>query len=129
MEMNSDPRVMSDAEYEEDTSYAEIRRQILLLTSEDNEDLLQTTSFNPINVTDGGSNRSVYRFNWASPPPSNFCLWEGHGSGSPPLWLANLWKSGKGTGVFIPQVASRKNQRPGKMNSRRKIYRPVENKD
>ncbi|CAJ1977562.1 unnamed protein product [Sphenostylis stenocarpa] len=129
MEMNSDPGVMSEAEYEEDTFYAEIRRQILLLTSEDNEEFLETRSFNPVNVTDGGSNRPVYRFNCGSPPASSFSLWERNGSGSPPLWLVNLWKNGKGTGVFIPQVASRKNQRPGKMNSRRKIYRPVENKD
>ncbi|XP_027938405.1 uncharacterized protein LOC114192788 [Vigna unguiculata] len=130
MEMNSDPSVMSEAEYEDDTFYAEIRRQILLLTSEDNEDfdLLQTRSFNSINVTDGGSARSVFRFSCASPPPSNFCLWERHGSGSPPLWLVNLWKGGKGTGVFIPQVASRKIHRPGKLNSRKKVYRPVDNK-
>ncbi|KAG4998617.1 hypothetical protein GLYMA_10G276000v4 [Glycine max] len=130
MEMNSVPGVMSEAEYEEDTFYAEIRRQILLLTSEDNEDLLETRSFNPINVTNGGSNRSAYSFNCASPSASNFSLWERHSSGSPPLWLVNLWKNGKGTGVFIPQVACRKNQRPGRMNnSRRKIYRPVVNKD
>jgi len=116
--MNSDPSVMSEAEYEDDTFYAEIRRQILLLTSEDNEDfdLLQTRSFNSINVTDGGSARSVFRFSCASPPPSNFCLWERHGSGSPPLWLVNLWKGGKGTGVFIPQVASRKIHRPGRVS-------------
>lgn len=115
MEMNSVPSVMSEAEYEEDTFYAEIRRQILLLTSEDNEDLLETRSFNPINVTNGGSNRSAYSFNCASPSASNFSLWERHSSGSPPLWLVNLWKNGKGTGVFIPQVACRKNQRPGRV--------------
>ncbi|XP_020213987.1 uncharacterized protein LOC109798157 [Cajanus cajan] len=130
MEMNSGASVLSEAEYEEDTFYAEIRRQILQLTTEDNDDILETRSFNPINVPYGGSNRSVYSFNSASPPASNFCLWERHSSGSPPLWLVNLWKNGKGTGVFIPQVACRKDQRSGRMNnSRRKIYRPVVNKD
>ncbi|KAL2324067.1 hypothetical protein Fmac_023125 [Flemingia macrophylla] len=130
MEMNSGTSVLSDAEYEEDTFYAEIRRQILLLTSEDSDDVHETRSFNPINISNGGSNRSVYSFSSASLPVSNFSLWERQGFGSPPLWLVNLWKNGKGTGVFIPQVTCRTNQRSGRMNNnRRKIYRPVVNKD
>ncbi|KAJ1436238.1 hypothetical protein SESBI_04267 [Sesbania bispinosa] len=128
--MNSDPSILFEAENDDDTFYAEIKRQILLLTSEDNEDLLETKSFNPINVTNGGSNRSVHSFNSASASTSNFCLWETENSGSPPVWLVNLWKNGKGTGVFIPQVSCKKNQRPERMNNRRrKIYKPVMNKD
>ncbi|KAK7280506.1 hypothetical protein RJT34_25570 [Clitoria ternatea] len=128
--MNSDPSVLFEAEKDDDTFYAEIRRQILLLTSEDNEDLLETRRFNPISVTNGGSNKSIYSFNSAPPYESNFCLWDTKSSSSPPLWLVNLWKNGKGTGVFIPQVACMKNQRPGRMsNSRRKMYKPVVNKD
>lgn len=113
MEVNSNPSVLLEAENDDDTFYAEIRRQILLLTSEDNEDLLETRSFNPMSVTNGGSNRSIYSFRGASLPSSNFCSWEPESAGSPPVWLVNLWKHGKGTGVFIPQVACRKNQRPG----------------
>lgn len=116
MEMNSGPSVLFETENEGDPFYAEIKRQILLLTSEDNEDLVETRSLNnPIDVTnDDGLNRSIYSFNSESPPPtSNFYLWGTQSSDSPPIWLVNLWKNGKGTGVFIPQVACRKNQRPG----------------
>ena len=101
-----------ETQYDDDTYYAEIRRQILLLTSEDNEDLLERKRFNSVSVVKGRSIRSVY--NTAPPPASNFCSWETGSSGSPPNWLVNLWKNGKGTGVFIPQaVTCRKNQRPG----------------
>ncbi|XP_027365204.1 uncharacterized protein LOC113872120 isoform X2 [Abrus precatorius] len=114
--MNTDSSVLFEAENEEDTFYAEIRKQILLLTSEDNEDLLETRSLNPLKVTNGSSNSSIYSVNSVPPPRSNFCLWENQCSSSPPVWLVNLWKNSKGTGVFIPQVACKKNQKPGANN-------------
>jgi len=113
MEMNSDPSVWFETENEDDTFYDEIKRQILLLTSEDNEDLVETNSFKHIDVTNDGSNRSIYNYNNATKPTRKFYLWETDSSGSPPIWLTNLWKNGKGTGVFIPQVSCKENQRPG----------------
>lgn len=107
-----------DTEYDDDTFYAEIRRQILLLlTSADNEDLLERKRFNPpISVGNGGSIRSVYK-RASSPAASQFCSWETiNSSASPPDWLMNLWKNGKGTGVFIPQAVTglnKYNQRSG----------------
>ncbi|KAK7275230.1 hypothetical protein RIF29_16339 [Crotalaria pallida] len=125
-----------ESQYDDDTFYAEIRRQILLLTSEDNEELLERKSFNSNSVVaNGGSIRSVYKS--LSQPASHFCSWETESSGSPPDWLVKLWRKnevklwknekGKGTGVFIPQaVTCRKKHRPGTMNTtRRQIYRPV----
>ncbi|XP_061375027.1 uncharacterized protein LOC133317208 [Gastrolobium bilobum] len=117
-----------ETQYDDDTFYAEIRRQILLLTSEDNEDSLERKRFNPFSVGNGGSIRSVYNKS-APQPASHFCSWETNSLGSPPDWLVNLWKNGKGTGVFIPKVVTgRKYQRPGKMYSRRQEYKPVVDK-
>jgi hypothetical protein len=114
MEMNSEePSVFFEAENEDDTFYAEIKRQILLLTSEDNEDLVETKSFDNTHVTNDDSNRLVSGFNGSITPTRKFDLWETGSSSSPPVWLVNLWKNGKGTGVFIPQVSCRDDQRPG----------------
>lgn len=113
MEMNSNPSVWFETENEDDTFYAEIKRQILQLTSEDHEDLVETNSFKHIDVTNDGSNRSIYNYNNATKPTRKFYLWETDSSGSPPIWLTNLWRNGKGTGVFIPQVSCKENQRPG----------------
>ncbi|KAL1357339.1 hypothetical protein HN51_009262 [Arachis hypogaea] len=117
-------------QFDDDTFYAEIRKQILLLTSEDNENLEETRLFGSIGVAKGGSTRPVY-YKSDSQRPTNFCSWEtGSTAGSPPEWVVNLWKSRKGTGVFIPQaVAYSKNPRQGTMNSRRRVYGSVMNKD
>ncbi|TKY69383.1 hypothetical protein E2542_SST05656 [Spatholobus suberectus] len=116
-----------ETQFDDDTFYAEIRRQILQLTSEDDEDLVVKQRFNQASVGNGGSTRLAY--NSTSPPPaSHFCSRETHSSGSPD-WLVNLWKSGRGTGVFIPQVVTgKKYQRPGTINSRKQIYKPEANK-
>ena len=118
MEMNSDPSIVFEAENDDDVFYAEIERQILLLTTDDNEDLPETKHFNSFGAANGGSSRSVSGFPGASPLASRFCSWETEYSGSPPVWLVNLWKNGKGTGVFIPEVVKcRRNYKPGKDSS------------
>ncbi|MED6131990.1 hypothetical protein PIB30_015141 [Stylosanthes scabra] len=140
MEMNySNASVVFEAENDDDDSfYAEIRRQILLLTSEENEDVVENT--NKHGGGGGNSNRSVFGVGRgvasslslsSSGCHGSFCCWESDTSGppAPPVWLVNLWKHGKGTGVFIPQVPCSKKQRSGRMNNgRRRIYRPVVNK-
>ncbi|MED6206800.1 hypothetical protein PIB30_030117 [Stylosanthes scabra] len=143
MEMNySNASVVFEAENDDDDSfYAEIRRQILLLTSEENEDVIENTSYKTDKHGGGNSNRSVYGVGGVASSLSSrsgchgsFCCWESDTSGplpppAPPVWLVNLWKHGKGTGVFIPQVPCSKKQRSGRMNNgRRRIYRPVVNK-
>ncbi|MED6136831.1 hypothetical protein PIB30_059387 [Stylosanthes scabra] len=121
-------------QFDDDTFYAEIRRQILLLTSEDNEELEEARRFDSVRVAKSGSTRSsvYYKSEWQGSSNSNFCSWEtGSTNGSPPDWLLNLWKNGKGTGVFIPQaVTYSRKQRQGTMNSsRRRVYRSMMNKD
>ena len=116
MELNSDPGVALEAEhdYDDDVFYAEIRRQILLLTTEEDEDLPERKCLNSVSVANGGKRRPVYGFSGGSPPRRCLCLWESEKFGSPaPVWLVNLWKNGKGTGVFIPQVQCSRSQTPG----------------
>lgn len=93
-----------EAQFDDDTFYAEIRRQILQLTSEDEDLSAEKQPFNEACV--GGSTR---------PPPlaKYSCSWEAQSSSSSPLPV-NFWKSGRGTGVFIPRVVTgKKYQRPG----------------
>ncbi|KAL2347558.1 hypothetical protein Fmac_001558 [Flemingia macrophylla] len=114
-----------ETQFDDDTFYAEIRRQILQLTSEEDEDLLVKKRFDQASVGGGGSRRLVC--DRTSPQANHFCSWETHSSGSPD-WFVNTWKSGRGTGVFIPQVATgKKYHRTGTrtMNSRKQIYKPV----
>ncbi|OIW02264.1 hypothetical protein TanjilG_15147 [Lupinus angustifolius] len=92
-----------ETKYDDDRFYADIRRQILLLTSEDDEDLLERKStgvFIPQPVTS-------------------------EDNASPLVWPLNLWKrrneKEKGTGVFIPQATYKRKQKP----VWRQIYRPV----
>jgi hypothetical protein len=113
MDMNSNLEFKGGKDGHDDDPYAEIRRQILLLTADDDEDLpvnspksisaakRSSNSFKASSVT--GLQHGVY-FNW----------WEDENTNSVPAWLANLWRNGNGTGVFIPQVVkSRRIYKPG----------------
>lgn len=122
MEVNTDPGMLFEAENEDDVFYAEIKRQILQLTTEeDNEGFLGETKrldLDPVmshGVSKGSG--SGYVFCRGVAGGSHFCSWEAQSyGGSPPVWLVNLWKTknGKGTGVFIPQaVRSKKYHRSG----------------
>ncbi|KAL4609871.1 hypothetical protein ACB092_08G012500 [Castanea dentata] len=130
MEMNID----SSLEYKgvkdghEDDIYAEIRRQILLLTADDDEDLPKD---NPKSF--GAAKRSSNSFKarciTGLQSGSYFYWWEDKNTNSVPAWLASLWRTGNGTGVFIPQaVKSRRSYNLGRMNNERRIiYKRVEN--
>ncbi|KAK7407564.1 hypothetical protein VNO78_09517 [Psophocarpus tetragonolobus] len=115
--------------FNDDTFYSEIRRQILQLIAEDDEDLLiRKKSFNEASSVSVGVGSTMLAHKSKSPLANHFCSRESHCSGSP-QGLVNMRRSGRGTGVFIPQVVTGNTyQRPGTMNGRKQIYKPVAKK-
>lgn len=105
MNMNIDPSY--EAIDEDDVFYAEMRRQILLLTADDDEDYRETNIFHSVSSSKTGSNRPVGNFSSSLQYESYFGSWERDNANSVPTWLANLWRygNGNGTGVFIPRVS------------------------
>ncbi|KAK9276050.1 hypothetical protein L1049_005581 [Liquidambar formosana] len=123
MSMCTEPSI----ELEDDSFYSELRKQILLLTEDDEEDFLETKNRNSGNVMRQGSNGTIM----AGFPANYFNWWEKDNSGSIPTWLSNLWRnSSNGTGVFIPHIVkSRRKQKSGRTNMERgRKCKPVENK-
>ncbi|XWS34015.1 hypothetical protein CRYUN_Cryun21dG0003100 [Craigia yunnanensis] len=117
--MNIDPSYEYEGIDEDDTFYAEIRRQILLLTTDDDEDYQETKILHSVRASKLGSNRAVGNISSSSQYGSYFSLWESENTNSVPTWLANLWRNGNGTGVFIPHInKSRRRHRPGRMDKR-----------
>ncbi|EEF33256.1 uncharacterized protein LOC8269712 [Ricinus communis] len=113
---------------DDDAFYVELRRQILLLTADDEDEDPQPTRL-PISVVDSrrGPSRLTSFSSCVLQHGDYFHWWESENTDSPPTWLVNLWKrNSNGTGVFIPQlVKSRRRYRhagkTGNENSR--IYR------
>ncbi|KAK9277398.1 hypothetical protein L1049_006941 [Liquidambar formosana] len=96
-------------EEDDDVFYAELRRQILLLTADDNEDFAKPRIQKSRNVIKQGSNTSTASF-----PAHYFNWWEKENCGSTPAWLSHLWRNSNGTGVFIPHIVkSRRKPKPG----------------
>ncbi|GLU04773.1 hypothetical protein SLE2022_219050 [Rubroshorea leprosula] len=110
---------------EDDVFYAEIRRQILLLTADEDDDDRQERTY------PRGSNRVIGAVSSGVRAPGSYFTWgENEKSDSVPTWLVNLWKSSNGTGVFIPNIVrSRRRNRHERMNNgRQRIYKPVQSK-
>lgn len=101
----------------EDTAfYAELTRQILLLTDEDDEVQVKNKGVRRFNqkLVNGGGQWSLM--------PGNYFSWSEGGEVSVPGWLESLWKAnGGGTGVFIP--------RGGVHRPRRRYNKPKKNND
>ncbi|KAJ9140709.1 hypothetical protein P3X46_031321 [Hevea brasiliensis] len=128
-----------DLEYDghdddDDAYYIEIRKQILLLTADEDEEFPHAKVSN--SVAAAASKRVSSRLQRCSScgvqhgSNNSFPWWEGENTNSAPTWLVNLWsRTGNGTGVFIPQnqvVQSRRRYRPaGRMmnNEKSRIYR------
>ncbi|XP_059451330.1 uncharacterized protein LOC132182155 [Corylus avellana] len=135
MSMNTDDQYLElegggDDDDHNDVLFADIRRQILLLTADEDEDVdvhkdKQRNSISPVR-------RSSSSLAAVLQPGSYFNWWEKDNTNTVPAWLVSLWRSnnGNGTGVFIPQIVrSRRHYKPaGRMNSQRRVYKRVENK-
>lgn len=111
MDMNNTDR---HVELEGDVLYADIRRQILLLTADEDEDVhkdKRRNSFSsPVKSSTNSLSTAILQ------PGSYFNWWENENSNTVPAWLVNLWNNGNGTGVFIPQIVrSRRYYNPAGM--------------
>ncbi|PIN17543.1 hypothetical protein CDL12_09795 [Handroanthus impetiginosus] len=116
-------KVYSFDEFEEEdyVFYSELRRQVWQLTDED-EDVYKNKNLNMVQAPKQVPLCSVLqsRCNYDWPGNKEDCA-------AAPAWILNLWRSGNGTGVFIPQMPSRrKNRSRRKKNERGRIYKPVE---
>lgn len=102
---------------EDDHFYAELRKQILLLTAEEEDNVeVQELQRNKLQIS---AKSLQQRFNnWPGSALHHGCYynWSGdEATEAVPTWLFNLWKSGNGTGVFLPQITkSRTRHNPSK---------------
>ncbi|KAK8537500.1 hypothetical protein V6N13_042426 [Hibiscus sabdariffa] len=128
MNMNKDQSIYEyqEIEDENDVFFAEITRQILALTAD--EDCEETGGIDSVSsgINKQGSRRAVGNFSSSLQHGMYFSWPDSQNTDSVPTWLANLWRTGNGTGVFIPLITkSTRRRRPGRKNGR-KVYRPVE---
>ncbi|XP_055809716.1 uncharacterized protein LOC129879977 [Solanum dulcamara] len=117
-------------DFEGDDFYDELRRQILILTAEDEEDYVQQSNDQIKN-----SKRVEMNSLELQQPKGIQFYWYGDKEdyNKVPKWLLDLWRKGNrdevlnGTGVFIPHIVkSRRRNKSRRKNSERvKTYKPV----
>lgn len=92
----------SHVEFEDDENdvfYNELRKQVLLLISEDEE---THEHKHPVKISKERKSADYSVFM----QQGCFFNWEGDEKEPVPMWLSKLWKPGHGTGVFIPSVSN-----------------------
>ncbi|KAK4399926.1 hypothetical protein Sango_1098700 [Sesamum angolense] len=117
----------SDQYFEEDddTFYDELRRQVLQLTADDDEDAYENKI---LQSRKQGRKQGLHTGPCSVRQPRCYYNWPGNKEdcAAAPAWMLNLWRSGNGTGVFIPQTVQRKNRSRRKKNEKGRTYKRVE---
>ncbi|CAL5399603.1 unnamed protein product [Camellia sinensis] len=119
---------------DDDVFYAELRRQILVLTADDddygnNRDVPENKH---LRSASGAKQGTGFCCSATVIPGSYFSWLENEGTNAvPPTWLVNLWRTGNGTGVFIPHIVKsrRRHKNRGRNNDKGRIYKPMPNKN
>ncbi|KAJ4843142.1 hypothetical protein Tsubulata_018566, partial [Turnera subulata] len=104
MQLNTDRNLGFESFDEDDSFYAELRRQVLLLIADDNDDCTMIKSSTLITARKRCSSGLTTSFPTTLQPGSYFNWWERENADSVPTWLVNLWRNGKGTGVKKEQL-------------------------
>ncbi|XP_058183766.1 uncharacterized protein LOC131301465 [Rhododendron vialii] len=127
MEVKTDPSCEAD----DDVFYAELRRQILLLTLEDDDENAVFPKTRRLDAKGGAKQGSGSGVPAVRLPGSCFGWSENENSNAVPTWLVNLWRHGNGTGVFIPHIAKsrRRPKSERRNNARGRMYKPVANEN
>ncbi|XP_011008324.1 PREDICTED: uncharacterized protein LOC105113724 [Populus euphratica] len=127
--METDPNLEFEGVEYSDVYYAELKRQILLLTADDDDEVYVTSHSRLVDIQrKQDSNSLTNSFPTTLQPGSYFYWWERQKTELVPTWLENVWRSnGNGTGVFIPQIVKSRRYRRGRVNNvRRRSHKPVD---
>lgn len=98
---------------EDDGFYDDLRRQILQLTNEEEDDDVHKDHVLKNKIVEARKQGPLHG-------PLRYYDWPGikEDSSATPAWMLKLWRSGNGTGVFIPQTV----QFSGKNRSSRSFF-------
>ncbi|KAG6425254.1 hypothetical protein SASPL_115681 [Salvia splendens] len=109
---------LQELEYEYDVFYSELRKQVLQLTAEDDDDDVQEHKIKNSNAVAAQKEGRRGYYDW---PQHNEEV-------AAPTWIMNASITGNGTGVFIPQIVQsrRKNRSRRKRNERGQTNKGVE---
>ncbi|KAI9387149.1 hypothetical protein POPTR_010G127900v4 [Populus trichocarpa] len=123
-QMGTDPNLEFEGVEYSDVYYAELKKQILLLTADDDEEVDVTNHSRLVDIQrKQDSNSLTNSFPTTLQPGSYFNWWERQKTDLVPTWPENLWRSnGNGTGVFIPQIVKSRRYRRGGVNNVRRRY-------
>lgn len=112
--MGTDPNLEFEGVEYSDVYYAELKKQILLLTADDDEEVDVTNHSRLVDIQrKQDSNSLTNSFPTTLQPGSYFNWWERQKTDSVPPWLENLWRNANVNGVFIPQIVKSRRYRRG----------------